>query len=207
MRFVQKWSYSCARHLALALNENHNKRSVYYYGFYIVFGTLVKGIILISTASLLGILVPSLLIVLVLSSLRLVAGGYHFDTYGKCLLVSLILIVIAALITQYTYTYWNTALIAVFLLLVFSVSFYMLRKYAPKDTPTKPITDPEAIKRFKMLSIVYLGMLLIISCILLMYNLKMHILAISFGLLFEIFSITPAGHSFFNKIRDSLSRG
>ncbi|OPX43228.1 accessory protein regulator protein B [Ruminiclostridium hungatei] len=206
MRFVQKWSYSCARHLALVLNENHNRRSVYYYGFYIVFGTLVKGIILISVALLLGILVPSLLIVLVLSSLRLVAGGYHFDTYGKCLLVSLILIVIAALITQHTYIYWSTAFIAVFVLLVFSVSFYMLAKYAPKDTPTKPITDPQAIKRFKKLSIAYLGILLIISCILLLYNLKMHVLAISFGVLFEIFSITPAGHSFFNKIRDSLSR-
>lgn len=207
MRFVLKWSYACAKHLANALNENHNKRSVYYYGFYVLFGTLVKGFILISVSLLLGIFIPALLTVTVLASLRLFAGGYHFDTYGKCLLVSMALTVATALISQYTHPYWSMAAVAIFLFLVFTLSLYMLIKYAPKDTPTKPITDPADIIKFKRLSIIYLGILLIICCVLSALGLKMYVMAICFGVLLEIFSITPAGHNFFNIIKVGLNKG
>lgn len=206
MKFVLKWSYSCAKYLADVLNENHNKRSVYYYGFYIVFSTLVKGIILISLSLLLGIMLPALLTVIVFGSLRMLAGGYHFDSYGKCLLVSLALIITAALISQYTYIYWSIASMVLFLIPAFAFSLYLLIKYAPKDTPTKPITDPAAIRKFKRLSIAYLGILLIICCGLVFFNLKMHVVSICFGILLEVFTITPAGHRFFNIIKTGLKR-
>jgi len=206
MRFVQKWSYSCARHVAAVLNENHNKRAVYYYGFYIIFGSLVKGTILISLSLLLGVVVPALLTVLVLGSLRMFAGGFHFDTYGKCLFVTLVLVISAALISKYTYSYWSITAIAIFLILIFVVSLFMLIKYAPKDTPTKPITEPEAIKKYKRLSIAYLSILLVISVVLAIFNLKMYVIAIGFGILLEIFTITPAGHSFFTSIKNGLNK-
>lgn len=206
MKFVLKWSYSCAKYLADVLNENHNKRSVYYYGFYIVFSTLVKGIILISLSLLLGIMLPALLTVIVFGSLRMLAGGYHFDSYGKCLLVSLALIITAALISQYTYSYWSIASMVLFLIPAFAFSFYLLIKYAPKDTPTKPITDPAAIRKFKRLSIAYLGVLLILCCVLVFFNLKMHVISICFGILLEVFTITPSGHRFFNIIKAGLKR-
>lgn len=206
MRFVQKWSYSCARHLAAVLKENHNKRAVYYYGFYIIIGSLVKGTILISLSLLLGVIIPALLTVLVLGSLRMFAGGFHFDTYGKCLFVSLVLVLSAALISKYTYSYWNIASIAVFLFFIFTFSLFMLIKYAPKDTPTKPITEPAAIRKYKRLSIAYLGILLILCCVLVLFNLKMYVIAIGFGILLEIFTITPAGHSFFSSIKNGLNK-
>lgn len=206
MRFVLKWSYSCAKHLANVLNENHNKRAIYYYGFYIVFGTLVKGTILISLSLLLGVLVPALLTVSALGSLRLVAGGYHFDTYGKCLFVSLVFVITAALISQYTYSYWNLISIVVFLLVIFVFSLFMLIKYAPKDTPTKPITEPAAIRKYKRLSIAYLGILLILCSVLTILDLKLYVIAIGFGISLEIFTITPAGHSFFNTIKNGLNK-
>lgn len=204
MRFVQKWSYYCAKQLATALNENHNRKAVYYYGFYIIFASLVKGIILISVSLFLGVLIPALLIVFVFGSLRMLAGGYHFDTYGRCLFISLGLFVAAALISQYTFSYWNIFFVAIFLILVFSISLYVLIKYAPKDTPTKPITDPAEIMKFKKLSIVYLSIWLILCSILLIFNLKMYSIALSFGVLLEIFSVSPVGQSFFNIIKSGL---
>jgi accessory gene regulator B len=151
-------------------------------------------------------MLPALLTVIILGSLRMLAGGYHFDTYGKCLLVTLALVITAALISQYTYSYWSIASIVLFLILVFAFSFYMLIKYAPKDTPTKPITDPAAIMKYKKLSISYLGLLLIPCSILMFFNLKMQVMAISFGVLLEVFTITPVGHSFFNMIKTGLNK-
>ncbi len=205
MRFVLKCAYACAKQLAAALNENHNKKAVYYYGFYIVFGSLVKAIILISVSLLLGILIPALVIVAVFGSFRMLAGGFHFDTFGRCLFVSLGLFISGALISQYTYQYWNTISVVILIILVFVISLYVLIKYAPKDTPTKPITDPVEIKKFKKLSIIYLCIWLGFCSFLTIQNLNLYVIAMSFAVLFEIFSVTPAGHVFFNKIINKLN--
>lgn len=205
MRFILKLSYACAKKLAIVLNENHNKRAIYYYGFYMVFSTLLEGIILISVSLLLGILVPTILITCVFGFLRMFAGGFHFDTLGRCLFISMGLFIVFALISQYTYKYWNITSVAIFLFMVFAFSLVSAIKYAPKDTPTKPITDPVEIAKFKRLSIVYLGIWLIVCSILTVLAQYMYAIAMGFGVLLEIFSITPIGHLFFNKIKGGLN--
>lgn len=204
MRFVQKWSFACANHLAIAMKENHNKRSIYYYGFFIVIGALTKGIILISVAALLGVVVPTVITVFAFSSLRMLAGGYHMDTFGRCLFISMALFIIAALTAKYTYLYWNLIEIIILIVATFLIGLYVLRRYAPKDTPNKPITDPIQIRKFKKLSITYLIILTTINSFLTVFELKMYILALSFGILLELFTVTPTGHKFFNVIKNGL---
>lgn len=206
MRFVQKWSYACAKRLAAATKENHQKRAVYYYGFYIIIGAAVKGFILISAASLLGILAPTLLIALAFASLRAFAGGYHMDTYGKCLFVSMGLFIGAASIAQYTYPYWSPAYMAVLIGLTFILGLYALVRYAPKDTPNKPITDPQEIKRYKKLSIAYLFVWLALTIGLTVFGLKRYMLSLCFGVLLELFTVTPAGHRFFGAVKNGLHK-
>lgn len=204
MRFVSKWSYACACRLTRAMNENHQKRSVYYFGFQIVIGAIVKGIILISVAFLLGILLPTLLITAAFASLRKIAGGYHMDTYGKCLFVSLVLFVAAALIAQHTYDYWGLMYLTALITVTFFAGLYVLIRYAPKDTPNKPITDPKEIRKFKRLSIVYLFILTIVTIVLAVYGHRLLVLSLCFGVLLELFLISPTGHKFFDIIKYKL---
>lgn len=204
MRFVQKWSFICANHLASAMKENHYRRSIYYYGFFIVIGALTKAIILLTVATLFGVLIPTLLIVFVFSSLRMLAGGYHMDTFGRCLFVSMILFIVAAITAKYTYLYWNFIEITILLFVTFLIGLYVLLRYAPKDTPNKPITDPEQIRKFKKLSIIYLIFWFILNSFLTFFDLKMYVLSLSFGILLELFTITPLGHKFFNLIKSGL---
>ncbi len=205
MRFVLKLSYACARHLASALNEKHNKKAVYYYGFFIVFATLIEAGILILTSLLFGTLIPSLIIVAIFGTLRLFAGGYHFDTLGRCLFISLGFILAVALASQYTYQYWSTISVIIFLMTTFTVGLIIFIKYAPKDTPTKPITDPAKSKKLKKLSVLYLCILLLICSILTILSLKLYVIATCFGVLLEIFSVSPVGHAFFDKIKNGLN--
>jgi accessory gene regulator B len=156
MRFIQKWSYGCAKKLALILNENHQKKSVYYYGFQIVIGAIVKGIMLVGISLVLGVLLPTLIITVTFASLRMLAGGYHMDTYGKCIFVSLGLFIVSSLVANYTYANWQGVHIILLILVTFILGLYVLIRYAPKDTPNKPITSPDEIRKFKRLSIMYL---------------------------------------------------
>lgn len=202
MRFVQKWSYACANHLASVLNENHRRRAVYYYGFYIIIGMAVKGIVLVSTASLLGVLLPALLIVITFGSLRMLAGGYHMDTYGRCLVVSLALFLAGASMAQYTHRYWEIGWVAALVGITFLLGLYLLIKYAPKDTPNKPITDPVAIKRYKTFSVIYLCGWLVLMAVLTVLGQTLQVLAMCAAVIMELFTITPVGHRFFDGVRN-----
>lgn len=214
MRFIHTWSYICADLLMKQLKENHEKRRVYYYGFQIVIGAVVKGVLLIASSLILGSFIPTLFLVLIFGSLRMIAGGYHMDSYGKCILTSLGMFVILGTISQYTYRYWNLTVIAILIVITFIVGLLVIKKWAPSDTPNRPITKPEEIKKFRLLSfaccIIWMAaastaiFLRIQSIIPVKYNAL--IIAGIFGFLLEIFTITPLGYKFFDLISGKKSR-
>lgn len=205
MRFVNKISYSCAGRLAAAMNENHQKRSVYYFSLQIIFGTIVKNIILLALAWLLGVLLPAIVVAAAFASIRILAGGYHMDTYGKCLFVSMAMFMLAALTAQYTYQYWNTLSLAVLIAITLVYGLYTLIRYAPKDTPHKPITDPREIKRLKTLSIAWLVVLVIVSSLLAFFEINRFVLSVCFGSILELFAVTPLGNNFFDWVKGGIT--
>jgi accessory gene regulator B len=201
MRFIHRWSFLCAKYLTKQLNQNHDKRRIYYYGFQIVIGAIVKAFLLIGTSVLLGTLIPSVIAVLIFGSFRMLAGGYHMDTYGKCIWVSLAIFISIGIVAQYTYLYWSMPMLLAIISITFVLTVCIAIKWAPKDTLNKPITDPVEIKKFKRLSLVYTIAFTISAVVGLYFKFDTRIIIAScFGLLMESFSITPAGHKFFDKI-------
>lgn len=205
MRFINRWSYACARGLAQALNENHRRRFEYYYGFQIIIGELVKILILIGASIILGVFLPMLVVTAVFMTLRMIAGGYHMDTQGKCLLVSLVLFIAAALIAKYTYIYWNTLQMAALIVIILISGLYVLIKYAPKDNPDRPITDPVQIRKFKKMSVIYLFVWLAAAVTLTIFKARLFIISSGFGILLELFIITPIGHKFFDTVKYGMN--
>lgn len=126
------------------------------------------------------------------------------DTQGKCLLVSLGLFIIASLIAKYTYHQWNTFQLAILILLTFISGLYVLIRYAPRDNPNKPITDPDEIWKLKKLSLIYLFVWLVVIVILTLFRLNLIVVSLGFGVLLEVFIITPTGHKFFDLIKYGL---
>ena len=206
MRFIEALSYSGADYLMKQKGENHEKRRVYFYGFQIIIGAVVKFLILLVLALATGTILPSFLMTIVFASLRMIAGGYHMDTFGRCLGVSIFMFIMFSLIARYTHQYWYNYQIITFAIITILFSLFSLYKWAPSDNPNRPITDSSEIKMFKKLSIIYLGIWTIISFILIYFKLYMVFLSISFGLILEIFSITPAGHTFFGFVKNNLKR-
>lgn len=207
MRFIHILSYSFANYLMYQLKENHEKRRVYYYGFQIFIGSIVKAVIMISVSALLGILMPALIILFVFGTLRVLAGGFHMDTYGKCIATSTILFVATGLIAQYTYKQWATIYIIALLILTVITTLPVIYKWAPRDTPNKPITSFEEIKKYKKLSFIYIIVwVLLNSTIILIEQIKgykyldMVVISSCFGVLLEIMTVTPAGYGLFERI-------
>lgn len=206
MRFIQAMSYKGADYLMKQRQENHEKRRVYYYGFQILIGGMVKLILLTLLALITQTLKSSIVIVLIFSSFRMLAGGYHMDTYGKCIGVSVGLFIIAGMVSTYTYQQWPTYSIIALIGIVFIISIISVIKWAPSDNPNRPITDEKEFLRFKRLSIVYVVVWGGAVLTALNYNYNMYVLAACFGLLLEVFSITPLGHKFFDTVKNSFNK-
>lgn len=204
MKFVNKWSYACACHLASATNENHQKRTVYYYGFFILLSATIKMIALLSVAWIFGALLPAVVVIAVFGSLRSFAGGYHMDTYGKCVLVSMFMFLSSALLARYTWIYWSNTTILLLICITFITGLVMIIKYAPKDTPNKPIIGSKNIRKYKTFSLVYFLLLTIIASLSSYKGNNMVTLCICFAALIEVFTITPSGEKFFDIIKNSL---
>ncbi|MDQ2087510.1 accessory gene regulator B family protein [Herbivorax sp. ANBcel31] len=206
MRFIQAMSYRGADYLMRQKQENHEKRRVYYYGFQIVIGIIVKVILLILLALVTQTLKASVVTVLMFSSLRMLAGGYHMDSYGKCIGVSVGLFIIAGIISTHTYTIWSTYAIIALISITFIISIASIIKWAPSDNPNRPITDKKEFLKFKRLSVSYIILWAGAVLTAFYFNYNMYVLAASFGVLLEVFSITPLGYRFFDAIKNGFSK-
>jgi accessory gene regulator B len=204
MRFINALSYMGANYLMKQMKGNHGSRRVYYFGFQVVIGAIVKGLLLLLLALLTGTILPSLTILSVFVMLRSIAGGYHMKTYGRCIAASLGMIICAALISKYSAHMWNEASLIVFIILSFIFSSASLLKWAPADNPNRPITKKEEINKFRMLSMIYIVAWLIVSLILVYFKQNMFLLALCFGVILEVFSITPAGVRFFEILENGM---
>jgi len=206
MRFINKWSYACAHSLANQLGDNHEKRRIYYYGFQIVIGSIVKGVIIATVCLLLGILKETAAVLVFFAALRLFAGGYHMNTQGKCLIASMAMFLLSGIFVKFTYEYWSTPFLAIFTAVTFIIGLIAMLKWAPADTPNRPITKPEQIRKFKIFSVLEVCIWVILNSLLVFYGMRMFALAGCIGVLLAAFIISPAGYGFFDALAGKLTR-
>lgn len=202
MKIIRVWSYGFANFLSTSLNESHQKKSVYYYGFQVLIGGIIKFLMLAAVALILGAFFPTMALMVSFSSLRLVTGGYHMHTFGKCAIISITMFAAGGVLSGYTYQYISLIPVIILLLIAFVTEFYCIIKYSPRDNPNRPITNKKEIIRFRKLAVFNLILLVIINVILIIYNEYMYSLSVSFGILTAAWIISPIGYKFFDYFID-----
>lgn len=205
MRFIDAWSYKCANFLTQQLNESHEQRRVYYYGFQILIGGIVKVIIFLVLSYIAGVLIPVISTLVFFGFIRTVAGGYHMDKFDRCLITSLVLFIGAGFIAKYVGPQLSTLLLSILTGIVFFMALFVLIKYAPSDTPYKPIVNPVRRKRLKTISIINLCIWVVVNSLLIYYEQKMFATAGIVGVLLALFIVSPAGYAFFGAISGKRS--
>lgn len=199
------WSYKCANYLTKQLNESHEQKRIYYYGFQILIGAIVKAIIFLAISYITGLLIPVIATLLFFGFIRTVAGGYHMDKFDKCLITSLILFIGAGFITKYVGPQLSLLSLSVLTGVIFLLALFVLIKYAPSDTPYKPIVNPVKRKRLKIISIINLCIWVVVNSFLIYYEQRMFAMAGVVGVLLALFIVSPAGYAFFDAISGKRS--
>jgi len=204
LRFVNKWSYGCANYLTKQLGQSNERRRVYYYGFQVVIGAIVKFILLLIVSLLLGVFKETFFTMLFFVTLRVIAGGYHMKTYDKCVYVSLASFVLAGLVVHFLNPFMTWIPSVILTAITYPVALYVIIRWAPRDNPNRPIKSPDEIKKFKTLSLIHIHLWLVLMIVLILTGQFMFLLSGCFGILFSVFVVSPAGHKFFGALSSVL---
>lgn len=167
----------------------NEKKEIYYFGFEVFLSSLTYAIIFLSTAIISHTCIESMLFLFGFITIRLIAGGFHANTYFVCHLLSVINHICFILLIQFCPMEFMNS-IAITLTLVSSI---LILLFAPVDHPNKPFIKTEE-RRFKRLSRVYSILLFIISILsyYLPRNLYFYSLSFSIGTFSAAFALMSA---------------
>jgi accessory gene regulator B len=190
-----------AAYLARELDSDQRQELRMAYGLEILLGEIVKLIIIISSAWILGILPQVLTITISAGILRLASGGEHCSAYYRCLIGGTVWFLLLGWGVDLLHAVLSPAVINANAGLLFFISLAVILKYAPGETENKPITGEAEREKFKKWSVsimfVYGLMLVLFSNLAVLTPL---ILPMAVGIIAQAFTVSPAGYDFIHFI-------
>lgn len=201
-------SKNISNYLKRELNLDEDKRSIIEYGIFSLCHILISILLVVIFGLIFNVIIEALIISFTIAVLRKFSGGAHASTPVNCSVYGILISIIPACIIKNINL--NSIYIFIAGVLIYIISFKIIYKLAPVDSPNKPIKKKEKIKRLKRGSIIILSiyMILVFINISIYYikdinSLLVYSSCIYVGILWQVFTLTKYGHIIVNKI-DSL---
>lgn len=194
-----------ANYLSKELALDSNKIDTLRFGLEIIFAALIKGIILISLAHLLGIF-PEVTFAMACGAVyRLLSGGAHCNGYWRCLTLGVLTYLGAGELGIYLGRYLSTDLLVYSLLAGYLLSSLCVIAWVPGEVPFKKITNITERILFKVLSLIYLNLWLGASIIVVHYDNLSLALAGLIAVITQTISFSPPGYKIIHQIDNLLA--
>lgn len=205
---VEKLSKNITKTIENQLDLDNDRASIIEYGLYAFFQMSISILITAIIGAIFNVMIEALLISFVIAILRKSSGGVHASTSINCTIVGALVAVTPAYLIKHIS--FNSNYIIIIGILLYIISFIIIYKLAPVDSPNKPIKKEDKIKRLKRGSIIILSIYMIVVLInlVLYYRTKSNVLllyssCIYIGIIWQVFTLTKLGHVIV-KIIDSL---
>lgn len=205
---IEKLTNNVANKISLELGLDNDHKEIIAYGIFALFHTMLSIFLVVIFGLLFGVWVEALIVSLTVSILRKYSGGVHASTPGICAFAGTIIIIVIALLISFVIAPSINLIIVIFLgLLTFAYSFYLIYKLAPVDSAAKPIKTEKKRNRMKKGSILVLNtymLIVVLSIIMYINTAEKGFLVLSIciygGIVWQAFTLTSAGHLIFRKI-------
>jgi accessory gene regulator B len=207
---IEILAHKIAEKIALQLDYDDERKAVVAYGLIGIIQMVTIFIIITIIGLIFDTWYESMIIFLGVGMIRKSTGGAHAGTMLSCNIISVVTVTILSALSRYILnipfnTYVNLGL-TVFLFVICFIIFYLR---VPVDSPNKPITKPEKIRRLRRQSFLILTLLILtagISILFTDYNDRFYSIAISIRLilLWQSLTLTKFGALFIEKIDTSV---
>ncbi|ELC8441441.1 accessory gene regulator B family protein [Clostridium perfringens] len=212
---IENISKAVAEKVSNELNYDNERKEIIQYGTYALIQTLISIISVLILGLIFNIALEALIFLFTASILRKYSGGAHSESSNVCTLLGIIISTcVGFLIKSSFFVNMDFEFIIFAGIVVFVFAYFIIFKYAPVDTPNKPIKTEKKKKRMKKgsLKILTIYLFIVLLNTILYYNsdvvfAKQVILSILFGIAWQCMTLTALGNillktidSFTNKI-------
>lgn len=206
-----KLSNFIACKIALTLDMDKNHEEVIAYGAFNIIQTVWSILLIIILGWVFDVALEALIISFVGATLRKYSGGAHATSPNRCAMIGAIIFVGIAVFVEKMLLYMNTIQIIILITLSFIFTYYTIYKYAPVDTPTKPIKKQEKIQLLRKgaLRTIYISLTIVIVLVVFFYQqgneaILKYAVCISMGLMWQALTLVFLGHFIINRLDSFL---
>ncbi|HEY5587492.1 MAG TPA: accessory gene regulator B family protein [Candidatus Paceibacterota bacterium] len=209
---MEKLARKLASNIAISLDYNKEREQIVAYGLIAIIQTLITVFLGLIIGLFAGVPIEALIICFSVNILRKYSGGAHAGSIELCTSVAVIYIITFSLISRYLLSgVLNSYIMAIIIFIVYALSYLLIYKLAPVDSPKKLIKTDKKKKRMRKGSFTILTICFTVSIILFLLSQKKYIsyslgLSLLFGLSWQVFTLTKPGSSFIHLIDSAVSK-
>ena len=208
---IELLANSVSDKISTELKLDNERREVIAYGAFALLQTILSIMLVLLFGWIFKVTLQALIISFVVSILRKYSGGVHATTSDACTIIGTAVFVGLAKVLSFSESWLSLELLFGILGILFCWCYYIAFKLAPVESPAKKISSQKK-KRMKKGSIITLSVyvLLTVSTIILYYSLEykrllVYCLCICIGSVWQMFTLTKAGHLSLIKIDKLLN--
>lgn len=190
MKITQDFIWKLTKNIGKTLEKSEDELEIINYGLQVIILNILKVLLLLITAYILGILKYTALALFVFAILRTFASGVHAKTTLACITYNYILFLGNVYLSKFTA---NNFFVILF---IFILSLILILLYSPADTKERPITNKKLRKTLKIKSTIIVFLFFIISNII---NSNICSNIIAFAILEESLCTTPIAYKLLGK--------
>ncbi|KAB3529181.1 accessory gene regulator ArgB-like protein [Alkaliphilus serpentinus] len=200
---------SCIDKILSQLNKHsqidEKQRIVLTYGTRIIINSVISYSLALLLALIIGVFKEVLIILFAVSILRGFSGGAHNSNIRNCAINGAIISNLLGLIVKYFLI--SKATLYSFIIVTFFIALWAIGKYAPADTPGKPITTITKRYQLKRRSFIVLSLwcFMCIYWFLRIPHVSIIIYASTLGILWQSMTLTKNGYKLYNKVDQILN--
>jgi accessory gene regulator B len=213
MFLIEKASNALAAGIASTLNMDREREEVIAYGAFALMQTLWSIILVMLFGVVFNVVLESLVVSLAINALRKYSGGAHISSPNRCALVGAVVSTLLALAVISAIKFMDFFQIISIGLLCFAISYLIINRLAPVDSPGKPIKKIEKRKKLKKASFNTLHFLFLVAVVLsAVYYINdknsalTYVFCICLGVIWQSFTLTRVGHLILGTIDNIIKR-
>ena len=209
---MEKLAQRLAANIAKSLGYDKEKEAVIAYGLTAIIQVTVTVLLILLLGLLIRAPIEAMITCISIMLYRKYSGGAHAHSAEFCAIFSVLFCIIAAGIAKWLLIkIYDPIIMAFALVIIFGLSFYIVYKFAPVDSPNKPIRTDRKKKRMRRGSVIILSIFLILSVSFLIMSYyydpyKSYGISLLIGISWQTFTLTSLGSLFLGKMNQNSNK-
>ena len=203
---METWVRKLANKVAASQGFDAEQESVVAYGLL----AIVQVVLTVTLALAAGLLIhapaEAMIVCFSVSILRRFSGGAHADSFGFCTGITVVICTLFAFLAKWLAGYMTALILMLVALAVYAFAYTAIHKYAPVDSPNKPIKTER--KRLQMRrgcyqTVTTYAVLQFLFIMIGIWHPQWRSISISLilGVAWQVFTLTNVGNTLFNRQR------